>query len=252
MNRNYIYNNGEIIIEDTENNIKKEEYYDNIDKVLIEENVIETLENIIDKLEKESENYTTEKKKIFFPIYTVTGVGAILLSPLLFNFFSLLSGEALIVESAVGQFSIEKIYMILMLTLYTPFVALIDNKYYTAYKEKAKKKRAINSQLEYLKNTLILRKKRLEELKSDKNKCLENTEFRKVEVNDQNDLNVLKNKLTLIYSLSFNFEKYYKLYQKGKLEKSLKSYNEYEITFASDFLEENGPKLSKKKKNKKS
>lgn len=57
MNKSYIYLDGKVIIEDENNNKTLTEYYDNLDEVLIQENLIETMEKRIKELEQEMETY---------------------------------------------------------------------------------------------------------------------------------------------------------------------------------------------------
>ena len=60
MNKEYTYIDGKVIISDENDKKTQSEYYDNLDKVLIQENLIETREGKIQELESVSEYY---KKK---------------------------------------------------------------------------------------------------------------------------------------------------------------------------------------------
>ena len=53
MNKEYVYVDGKVVIEDEKGNKKIDNYTDNLDEVLIQENLIESLEQIIEKLEYE-------------------------------------------------------------------------------------------------------------------------------------------------------------------------------------------------------
>ena len=69
MNQGYTYKEGKAIVK-TDKGIKEPiEYYDNLDEVLLQENLIETMENNILSLEKESENYKKNNRKHYFPFF---------------------------------------------------------------------------------------------------------------------------------------------------------------------------------------
>ena len=62
MNKEYIYINGKVIIEDEKGQKKEVDYYDNIEEILIQENVIEQIENEIEKIEQEMKYSSINKK----------------------------------------------------------------------------------------------------------------------------------------------------------------------------------------------
>lgn len=57
MNKEYVYIDIKVIISDENDKKTQSEYYDNLDKVLIQENLIETMEGKIQELESVSEYY---------------------------------------------------------------------------------------------------------------------------------------------------------------------------------------------------
>lgn len=84
MNKEYIYNDGKVTIIDELGKMKTEEYYDNIDKVLTEENAIEIMEKEIEKIKNEWKKYETNKKDKLLLLVPLLGGGIIsLIAPLL-------------------------------------------------------------------------------------------------------------------------------------------------------------------------
>ena len=72
MNKEYTYLNGKCIIEDENGNKRLEDYTDNIDDILIQENVIETLENdlktTINNIEEIKEKEKNVKLNYYFSL----------------------------------------------------------------------------------------------------------------------------------------------------------------------------------------
>ena len=52
MNKEYVYKDGKVLVIDENGNQKILDYYDNLDDVLIQENLIETMQNKEQKLER--------------------------------------------------------------------------------------------------------------------------------------------------------------------------------------------------------
>ena len=57
MNNEYIYKDGKVLIRDENDNQTIVDYYDNLDKVLVQENLIELMELELQKIEKELIKY---------------------------------------------------------------------------------------------------------------------------------------------------------------------------------------------------
>ena len=66
MNVSYTYIDDKAIIFDENGNQVQVEYYDNLDEVLVQENIVETIENRINKLS----NIQILPKKRFIPLIT--------------------------------------------------------------------------------------------------------------------------------------------------------------------------------------
>ena len=249
MNKEYTYIDGNVIIRDENGKQYQTEYYDNLDKVLVQENLVETIENKINELEKESVQYGNVPKHyipitiIMFAIMVTIGVPIIL--------YWLTGNNPLItsINTKFGTMRLSAFVSSMVSVLGFPFFGLLELNIYQQYKATIKEGQGINSELEYLKNQIVIEKQALEDLKKEKTQDEENKEFRVVEVNDTEKLKELRNYLNLYYNLGYNIEKYYKYYEQGKLDDKLKKqYNNEDINLAIEYLQEKGPTLVKKKK----
>lgn len=243
MNKGYTYIDGKVIIRDENDNHNQSEYYDNLDRVLVQENIIEEMECRIQELTKESEKYPKTKKR-YIPICLYTVLGAILVVPPLLLW--ILTGTNPYLCSMDTVFG--SVNQVLFLTLILgASVSLFPLMEYSNYKENAKKEKGISSELEFLKLQIEKEKEILISLQEEKTRDNENTEFKYTQADDKQQLKALRSYLELYYDLGSNKEKYYRYYQQGKLDKKLqKYYNETGIELAKDYLEEKGPVLVKK------
>lgn len=245
MNKEYIYIDGKVIIKDEKGNHTPVEYYDNLDEVLIQENVIETIEKRISTLENKSNEYKETKyfpySIIAEPLLTLIGV------PVLIS----LSGLNVFTTTAYTSFGTMNLAVVIgtiSCIIGIPVAVCYELGMYSQHKTRLKKAKGIDSELEFLKVQLKHEKEKLIELTEAKKRNNENKEFRVVEVNDLERLNKLASWLDLYYDLGYDLEKYYKYYQKGKLDSKLgKRYNENGIEAAKEYLEEKSKTLIKKK-----
>lgn len=250
MNKEYTYIDGKAIIKDENGNQTPVEYYDNLEEVLVQENVIETIEDRIAYLEKESKEYKKYNKKHYIPILLplttlmiVVGVPAM--------FYGLGNAGVYIntINTIFGPMNEALLYISIFSSLFLPLVGLMELGNYRQHKDNLKKEKGVNSELEFLKKQIIEEKENLVELKKEKSNTEENREFRVVQVDDLERLRAVKSWLNLYYDLGYNGEKYYDYYQKGKLNAKLgKHYNDKGIEAAKEYLEEKGPTLVKRKK----
>ena len=86
MNKEYTYIDGKVIISDENDNKTQSDYYDNLDEVLVQENLIETMEEKIQELEKESQSYKKSNKKHYIPvIFPMVALMSTIGAPIMFN-----------------------------------------------------------------------------------------------------------------------------------------------------------------------
>lgn len=253
MNKDYIYMDGKVIISDENGHKEPIEYYDNLDKVLVQENLIESIQNEINKLKKKSTEYKKINKGHYIPIWIPTLlIFLTIICPAFFNYIS--GGEAFntLIETNVGTFNVGALIIAVIGCISTPIFTLLESYLYKQYKDAKKEEKGINSELEFLEKQLEKEKEHLENLKREKTKNNEDNNFRTVKVDDLQELKMLRNYLELYFDLGYNGEKYYQYYEQGKLDKKLeKNYDDEAIELAKEYLEEKGPVLFKGKSSKK-
>ena len=253
MNTEYTYIDGKVIVSDEYGNKIQAEYYDNLDKVLIQENVIETIDNRIKELQKEKDSYDIKKvNKRYRPIYMYICTAAAFICPLII--WPLTGTNPYLVNeiTKLGEINQGLLWAMYSAGIALPLGATCTWAEYTAHKAAIKNLKGINSELEFLKLQLEKEKNYLNNLKNDKCREKENTEFRSEKVNDLDELRDLRNCMSLYYNLGSNDKKYYKYYTQGKLDKKLqKEYDVISIEKAKKYFEEKGPTLVLKRKHNK-
>lgn len=237
MNKEYTYIDGKAIIRDENGNQKPIEYYDNLDKVLVQENVVETIEDRISHLEKAKQKYENCGIKKYKPFILIFFALEVLISPALAYFFL----EATIKGSLI--------FGLICSCVMLPLGGLFEWINYNQLSEILKRKKGINSELVFLSEQLPKESEKLIELQKEKTTTKENKEFRVVEVDDKKALKELSTCSDLYFDLGYDMEKYYKYYKQGKLDKELgQYYNNIGIDIAKNYLEEKGTTLVKKRK----
>lgn len=249
MNKEYTYIDGKVIIKDEKGNQTPVDYYDNLDEVLIQENIIETMEDKISYLENKSMQYKKYNKKRYIPIlFLLSSLFIIFGPPVIMYSLGHTAVFTSIVSTIFGPMNEALLYSSLFSTLMLPFAGFIEFDMYRQHKDKLKVEKGINNELEFLKQQLGEEKEKLVNLKKEKTRTKENKEFRVVKVNDLEELKKLRDWLDIYYDLGYNEEKYHKYLENGKLEEKLKKqYTEKGIEFVKEYLEEKGPGLVKKK-----
>lgn len=243
MNKQYTYIDGNVIIVDDKDNTKKDEYYDNLDKVLVQENVIETMENKYQELTKQGTR--KPNNKIYIPSTFLTcvpiatfGIPTVFLLPEFRTLFTEIFNKIncpIDPTIVIGLFSGG---------VSSAFSMAVEVKMYKGYK----KENGIDSQIEFLQRQIPIEKEDLENLKSVRTRENENTKFRTIKVDDSQQLKALNSCLDLFFDLGYNGNKYYQYYQQGKLDRKLqKSYTDTGIQLAKEYFEEKGPVYSKKR-----
>lgn len=253
MNKEYTYIDGKVIISDENGKKTLIEYYDNLDDVLIQENVIETMENRIAELEKNSQFYKKNNRKRYIPFALpiaafMSTVGFSLMAYFLTDTNLFMSS----IDTSFGIVNEGVLYSSIFSSIFLPLGTVLEVMFYQQYKDEKRKEKGTNSELEFLQKQIIEEKQKLEDLKKEKKRAKEDKEFRVVEVDDEQQLKALKSYLSLYFDLGYNVEEYFKYYQHGKLDKKLrKYYTDKGIDVAKEYLEEKGPTLVRRKSNNK-
>lgn len=250
MNNEYVYKDGKALIIDENDNQKTVDYYDNLDDVLVQEDVIEQLENEIKQLEDELSSYKKPSKFsrwlwILMPFLIFTFV------PLIFSqIMGPIFLKNMIIEAVFfGSIKTMDLIGIIMSATFSPFGAFYSLMLYKREKEIDKEQNGKKIQLEYSKKELVQLKEEVEQLKLDKTNSKKTEEFYVSKVDSKEELKKLRNYLVFCYNLGYNEQKYFKYYQQGKLDRYLeKTKTDAGIKFINKHFEEKGPTLVKKKK----
>ena len=244
MNKEYAYSDGKAIIVDEKGNQTKSKYYDNLDDILVQENLIEDMENKIKQLEEDSANYKGNNKR-YVPLMLLLSILGILIS----NIILLAIDPRLFIEKMqFGNINLGTFFNSTLLAVLTPMTAIFDLRDYKKFKDAQNTEKGINSELDYLKKQITIEKQKLEKLQKDKKKKKENKKFGVVVVDDKAKLAESKSNSDFYYNVGYNENKYFKYYQQGRLnDKLIKDYyNNAEIKKVEEYLEEKGPKFFKK------
>lgn len=195
MNKEYTYINGKIVVRDDQGRNTEREYTDNLDQILVQENLIETIETEIQKLEKENDRNKKNSKKRYRPSLTPLAVSLAYLIGIPSLSFILDDPEALTrtMEGIFGTINEVAAFTVTMIIGCVFAGAAAEYFTYRNYKKAVNDARGVESQLEYLRKRLVKEKEVLEELNRQKSRENENTEFRTVTVNDIEALKKLRN-----------------------------------------------------------
>ena len=244
MNEWYTYIDGKVIISDEKGNHTQSEYYDNLDKVLVQQNIIEEMENKIKELTQEREKYKIKH----FPYLSLTIGTVVVATPLLLWSLTGTNPYLLDFETVYGSFNLVSFLTAINGAWALPIGSSLSLYDYSNYKNKIKKVNGINSELEFLKLQVEREKETLISLQSNKTRNNEKIECKSVQVDDLQQLKMLKKHLELYYDLGYNEDRYRRYYQHQNLDKKLERlYSESEIVLAKEYFKEKENVLVKKK-----
>lgn len=215
MNKECIYINGNVLVEDEHGKKKEVQYQDNIEEILYEENVIEIIENkrseLIDKKARMNLKLKKKTNNFFRTILILSSIISAVIIPQ-----TMISTTALL-----GAFHVKDVMTIALLIASVTF-NVFDVASERKEKENLRKETsAITCELEFLYKQLVKEKEKLEELNNDKRK--ENIP-EGLKISEITDRDLLEN-------IKHNLEQYYKYLENGILEEKLidENYTEEEI-----------------------
>lgn len=185
MNKEYININGNAIIIDEKGYARQVEYYDDLEEVLIQENIIEESKQKMNKIEKELAN---NKHKKFFPSYLIIGFLATACTPLCVKAFgdsSLLMNS---INTIFGEMSMSSFITLVAGTLSIPISTVLTAIDYHLYKNNKANDENKKIELVFLKKTINNCNSKIAELKMTKTKSQSNTKPYKKEITIPKDL----------------------------------------------------------------
>lgn len=248
MNKSYMCINDKVIVSDEKGRQTMTDYSDNLDQILVEENLIESILIKINDLEKQNKIYKKINKRKYIPYTILLATFSIFfIFPI---FFYLLDGSNMfnnLVSTRFGLMSEMKALCFSTATAALPLTLLLDLVNFIKYKIDIKKEKGINSELEYLNEQLKKERHKLKKLFDNRTKNNISKNIKTTSVNDVKQLKELNEQEEFYYDIGYNEEKYYKYYIKGILDKKMNKHYSDSSSLASEYFENQGPSLVKKK-----
>lgn len=248
MNKEYIYVDGKVILKDDLGNAKQIEYCDNLNDILIQENLIETMQNKIDKLKEDSTQYKKCNKK-FIPFMFIIGeLFSLIIPTIILYLMGGIPAITCIINTAYGPLNLNLILTCLVNIITIPTFIGIEISNFSSHKEQEKIAMSIDSELDFLKKQIDIENTNLSNLKKEikKNNLKSGLEIKKI--NDSKVIKILESNAKLYRDCGYNGKKYYKYFKKGILSKKLiDKYTVEQIEKVEEYLEQKGPQLIKKK-----
>ena len=251
MNKEIIYLDDKVIVENEKGEKYLREYSSKIEDILVQENLIEIIENELMELKKQQERIVENKKnkKIIMLLPFIVGIIGITFVSILISALS--SGET-ISTTIFGIRSISEIIIFSCTVTYFPVAVCLSIGEYFDYKKTLKKEKGIENQLLKLSETLKEEKEYLERIKRENLSSESQNNEKKLKIGIIDDKEILVNLrqlINLFYDCGYNEDKYYRYYQNGALKEKLYShYTDEGIEMIEEYLEEKkGPVLVRKK-----
>ena len=240
MIRSYTYTNGKAILSDEKGNQEVIDYYDNLDKVLVKKNLIEKMEYLSSQFAQATDNLIKKDYgPAFLTAYTVSGLalpsaivyGATGKNPFTYNF-----------ESIWGPVNMTAI---LTGCTIVPCVAMGIHTYNQIH-DQVRQYNGLRAAICYLDDRTTEEYRKIDELEADKS-CNSKLEENSIHPVDNTELIELNDTVLFYNGLGKDIKKYYRAYEKGKLEKKLETkYDEEATEKAVEFIKAKGPMLVKK------
>lgn len=254
MNKEAILLEDKVIIVEDEK-LTTRAYYDGLEDVLVQENVVETIEKEIPKLEVEislHQQHISYKKKLLKKLFVIGLIASPIIAMLIGGWhisivkdafsISLMNGAKTILRYAIGSLCFCGVY--------------IGIPYFSGYldiRNTSMKKRGLESKLSAARKKLLEEKKKLEELQLSKEKSISNntcTDFNpiRIEIKDKEVLKQLRDYLSFYEYCGYYEDKFQKYYQNVQLGQKLKKdHTVEEIKEINHYLEEKRYQKSLKK-----
>lgn len=225
MNKEYIYLDGKVVIEDEDGNKRLTDYSDKLDEILIQENLIETMEDNLSEIEQEiidtSDTIRKKKKSFYFmPIY---GIAFISFIYLLFNNFTASSFELLNMPFLkIFGYNITGGFILTAFSSITCASFLLFDC--LEYKKLKRYSNGLTSEKDKLAECLSREQQKLNKMNESKNNIIKSEQFFVKQVDDNATLDELESYLQLYFACGYNEDIYANYYINGILQKKLGRY----------------------------
>lgn len=160
MNKECIYTEGKVVVIDENYNHRIVNNSDKLEEILVQENVIETMEKRIKQLESKLNNGRKEK---YFPVITFSAISTLIL----FNLISPYFMGGIMTDTIFGSINAALFSSCVAAIVSFPLAIGIDCEVYSQYKKKNNKLQGNSLECEYLKKQIGIEKEKLEELRKE-------------------------------------------------------------------------------------
>ena len=240
MNKEVLLMDDRIIVKTSDGEEREFMPLDNLVEILMQENIIETMENIIKVFEYGSNNFRKSKFKDLFSIPF-----PILSSVTLPTFFTLFNDLPNIIDTRFG-FMEKDMFIAIFTLVFLPIGYNMSKKWYQEYKNEVNAENGRQVALSQIKKNLDIQNTKLDLLKAESKKVdISNFEVGTVKADDA--LETIQTHVNMYYEIGYNLKNYYTYFMtNGKLPEELKEeYNEVGQEIIMNFLITNGPKVKK-------
>lgn len=239
VNKQVMYYDGVAIVKDENGNERKIQNCDNLDDILVEENVIETIQNQINVLEYNSLLFSKYRLGDMLSIPMPTLI-TILVPSIMMHITSSLNRSIIdgMIYTKFGLVEKDK-FLSVFIAAFLPYALSQSNKWYNEYVEDKKCEMGRKITIQELKSGLLNSKEILEEMRR---KSIPSTTIQTSHIiDDKERLEILREHVSFYYEIGYNFKEYYRYYIKyGDLPEAIKEeYNSTAIDIAKRILESN-------------
>lgn len=237
MNGKYTYLDGKVIIEDENGKKKVVEYNNHLDEILVQENIIESLENELIEVNNDIERcQKLDKTNKNVTIFSAISYALI---PIIMQFLL----KLLLGENAIDIMVSTEPMMLPFIKGFITSITILSGSFFTiasynAFKKNRKNINGQKSKRKVLEETIQQEKKELEQLHQTSQQQQLTHQFFEKEVDYLKELKRLRSYLNLYYDCGYNREKYIKYLQADKLyDKLEKYYTVRGIDLIAEYLE---------------
>ena len=248
MNKECIVKNGIAIIKDENGNEREVTNCDNLDDILVQENLIETIQNVLNALEDSSFSFLKHKLRdiLCIPIPVLETI----LVPSIMMYMTNISNNSVVdgmIYTRFGLMDKEK-FLAIFIGIFLPYGIYKTKKWYGEYIDDKRCESGRILTIRELKNNLLAQKDRLKEM-NERSLPIELGE-KSYSINDEEALEILHEYISLYYDIGYNFKiycRYYKMY--GDVPENFKQeYNEQGVEIMRELLEKSTNKVKVKGK----
>lgn len=237
MNSTYsCFENGKVLVTNENGKQIYIDNYDNIDEILAEENVIESIGKKMNELQDMQKKYEKINKRKFIPIMIIISfIISKFVLPIIFNSFELIIYNSFLSSNLIN---------VLLLS----FAVVGDTALFLKHKQNIKKQKGINSELFYLEHCLKKENSKMKKLlRNSKHQKSSKTSIN-INVRSSDKIDDINRYLDFYYNIGYNSDRYYNYYINDNVSRIIKKkYTEEDLDLVRDYFENQSNSHVKKK-----